>query len=57
MIFETTRDGALKKLDDFIENEIINYNSKRNFDFGPKERKNVSCLFDIIYLSTCIKNF
>ena len=44
MIFETTRNGALKKLDDFIENEIINYNSKRNFDFGPKERKNVSCL-------------
>ena len=44
MIFETTRDGALKKLDNFIENEIINYNSKRNFDFGPKERKNVSCL-------------
>ena len=44
MIFETTRDGALKKLDDFIENEIINYNSKRNFDFGPRERKNVSCL-------------
>ena len=42
MIFETTRDGALKKLDNFIENEIINYNSKRNFDFGPKERKNVS---------------
>ena len=44
MIFETTRDGALKKLDNFIDNEIINYNSKRNFDFGPKERKNVSCL-------------
>ena len=44
MIFETTREGALKKLDNFIENEIINYNSKRNFDFGPKERKNVSCL-------------
>ena len=44
MIFETTRDGALKKLDNFIENEISNYNSKRNFDFGPKERKNVSCL-------------
>ena len=44
MKFETTRDGALKKLNNFIENEIINYNSKRNFDFGPKERKNVSCL-------------
>ena len=44
MKFETTREGALKKLNDFIENEIVNYNSKRNFDFGPTERKNVSCL-------------
>ena len=44
MEFETTREGALKKLDHFIENEIINYNSKRNFDFGPSERKNISCL-------------
>ena len=44
MKFEVTREGALKRLDDFIENEIINYNSKRNFDFGPAERKNVSCL-------------
>ena len=44
MKFEVTREGALKRLDDFIENEIINYNSKRNFDFGPTERKNVSCL-------------
>ena len=32
MKFETTRDGALKKLDNFIENEVVNYNSKRNFD-------------------------
>ena len=39
MIFETTRDGALKKLDDFIENEIINYNSKRNFDLDLKKEK------------------
>ena len=44
MKFEVTREGALKRLDDFIENEITNYNSKRNFDFGPAERKNVSCL-------------
>ena len=44
MKFETTRDGALKKLDNFIENEVVNYNSKRNFDFGPDDRKNVSCL-------------
>ena len=44
MKFETTRKGALDKLDYFIENEISNYNFKRNFDFGPKKRENVSCL-------------
>ena len=44
MKFETTRKGALDKLDYFIENEISNYNFKRNFDFGPKKRGNVSCL-------------
>ena len=44
MKFETTRQGALSKLDHFIENEIANYNFKRNFDLGPKKRENVSCL-------------
>ncbi len=44
MKFETTRLGALSKLDHFIENEITNYNFKRNFDLGPKKRENVSCL-------------
>ncbi len=44
MKFETTRKGALDKLDHFIENEISNYNFKRNFDFGPKRRENISCL-------------
>ena len=44
MKFETTRQGALSKLDHFIENEIANYNFKRNFDLGPKNRENVSCL-------------
>ena len=44
MKFETTRQGALNKLDHFIENEIANYNFKRNFDLGPKKRENVSCL-------------
>ena len=29
-------------LDDFISNNIHNYSSKRNFDFGPKDRSNVS---------------
>ena len=44
MKFETTRQGALSKLNHFIENEIANYNFKRNFDLGPKKRENVSCL-------------
>ena len=44
MKFETTRHGALSKLNHFIENEIANYNFKRNFDLGPKKRENVSCL-------------
>ena len=29
-------------LDDFISNNIHNYSSNRNFDFGPKDRSNVS---------------
>jgi len=44
MIFQTTRENALKQLNNFIEKDILNYNSKRNFDFGVKDRSNVSCL-------------
>ena len=44
MKFHTTREKALKSLETFINNDIINYSSKRNFDFGPIDRKNVSCL-------------
>ena len=44
MNFETSRSSALNKLNSFIENDILNYNSKRNFDFGIKNRNNVSCL-------------
>ena len=44
MKFHTSRDKALESLDAFINNDIINYSSKRNYDFGPIERKNVSCL-------------
>ena len=44
MKFETTRAGALHKLNNFIENDVLNYNSKRNFDFGINDRQNVSCL-------------
>ncbi len=44
MNFENTRGDALKILDNFINKEIFNYNLKRNFDYGPNNRKNVSCL-------------
>ena len=44
MQFEISRDGALKKLDNFINAELPNYNLKRNFDLGPKDKSNVSCL-------------
>ena len=44
MQFEISRDGALKKLDNFINAELPNYNSKRNFDLGPEDKSNVSCL-------------
>jgi len=44
MNFPTTRNNALRKLDDFIENNILGYTKLRNFDFGIQNRKNTSCL-------------
>ena len=44
MNFATSRSEALDKLNKFIESDISNYNSKRNFDFGVTDRSNVSCL-------------
>ena len=44
MNFKTSRKGALEVLENYVEKEITNYNSKRNFDFGPLNRENVSCL-------------
>ena len=44
MNFPTSRNNALKKLDDFIENNILDYTKSRNFDFGIQNRKNTSCL-------------
>ncbi len=44
MQFVTSRSEALDKLNTFIEKDILNYNSKRNFDFGVTDRSNVSCL-------------
>jgi len=44
MNFKTSRKEALEVLENYIEQEITKYNSKRNFDFGPSNRENVSCL-------------
>ena len=44
MEFHTSREKALECLETFINKDIINYSSKRNYDFGPTERNNVSCL-------------
>ena len=44
MSFHTSREKALELLDIFINKDIVNYSTKRNYDFGPIDRKNVSCL-------------
>ena len=44
MSFVNSRQEALKQLDQFIDQHIQDYSAKRNFDFGPEERNNVSCL-------------
>ena len=44
MKFEISREAALKKLDTFISGELSKYSFKRNFDLGPDDKTNVSCL-------------
>ena len=44
MIFKTTIEEALQDLENYINKDIVNYSTQRNFDFGPGKRKNVSCL-------------
>ena len=44
MNFEASRAKALDKLNYFVENNLSEYSKLRNFDFGPENRSNVSCL-------------
>jgi hypothetical protein len=44
MNFLNNRTDALKKLDDFIEKNLLEYTRLRNFDFGIQNRQNISCL-------------
>jgi len=44
MIFEASRAKAVDKLNNFTEQNLTDYSKLRNFDFGPDNRSNVSCL-------------
>jgi hypothetical protein len=44
MMFEASRAKAVDKLNNFIENNLTDYSKLRNFDFGPDNRSNISCL-------------
>ena len=44
MIFEVSRAKAVDQLNNFIEQNLTDYSKLRNFDFGPDNRSNISCL-------------
>src|SRR5210317_811694 len=44
MNFNPSRAEALNHLNNFIENNLSEYSKLRNFDFGPANRSNISCL-------------
>ena len=44
MMFEASRAKAVDKLNNFIEQNLTEYSQLRNFDFGPNNRSNISCL-------------
>jgi hypothetical protein len=44
MLFEASRAKAVDKLNHFVENNLSEYSRLRNFDFGPDNRSNISCL-------------
>tara|TARA_B100001057_G_scaffold289792_1_gene289828 strand:- start:131 stop:1273 length:1143 start_codon:yes stop_codon:yes gene_type:complete len=44
MNFVPSRVSAIENLNKFIENNLSDYSRLRNFDFGPRNRSNISCL-------------
>jgi hypothetical protein len=44
MNFGTSRASAIEKLNKFVDQNLIEYSRLRNFDYGPKNRSNISCL-------------
>ncbi len=44
MKFQGSKASAIEKLELFVEKNLSEYSKLRNFDFGPENRSNVSCL-------------
>ena len=44
MNFGTSRASAIEKLNKFVDQNLFEYSRLRNFDYGPKNRSNISCL-------------
>ena len=44
MNFGTSRASAIEKLNRFAEQNLFEYSRLRNFDYGPNNRSNISCL-------------
>jgi len=44
MNFVPSRVSAIENLNKFVENNLSDYSKLRNFDFGPRNRSNISCL-------------
>ena len=44
MNFKSSRIEAIEELNQFIQNNLVEYSKLRNFDFGPQKRGNTSCL-------------
>ena len=44
MNFGTSRASAIEKLNKFVEQNLFEYSKLRNFDYGPNNRSNISCL-------------
>ena len=43
-MFEASRANAIDQLNNFTEKNLSEYSKLRNFDFGPNNRSNISCL-------------
>ncbi len=48
MNFGTSRAFAIEKLNNFVEQNLFEYSRLRNFDYGPNNRSNISCLSSYI---------